>query len=94
MNKKNIKWLLIICLSSIVIILNGFQYFKAYKSKSQKRKIKTVSFEKFYDKEVSNIELNLGDRLINIADNRNKLVIGLDSRDDKVREYMSSLNNS
>lgn len=91
MNKKNIKWLLIICFSSIVIILNGFQYFKAFKSKSQKRKIKTVNFEKYYDKEVTNIILSLNDRLINIANNSNKLIIGLDSHDDKVRDYISRI---
>ena len=70
MNKNNLKWLVIICLSSIVIILSGVQYFHIYQSSSKKRKVKTVNFEKYYDKEIPNITVQIGDKTINLSNNR------------------------
>ena len=89
MNKNNLKWLFIIFLSSIVIIISGFQYFHFYKSLSHKRKVKKVDYEKYYDKKVSDITLLIGDNNTYLSNNRNKLLIGLDTHDDEVFNYLS-----
>lgn len=91
MKKNNYKWILIAILSSFIIIFNGLQYFQNNKTKDQKGKFMVVNYDKYYDKTIPEINLELDNKIVNLSDKRNRLIIGLDSDDYAVHTFLNSI---
>ena len=86
--KKDIKWIIIICLSSFLVVLNVFYFQGIDVSNNIEKGVEFVDIHTYYDVEVPNISVDLDVKTLKLSDNRNKLILGLDINDKNIKKYI------